>query len=504
MKYKPITTLLLPLLLLASCDRAEQTEPVQSQILRSISATRSGNASEQWKNGDKIALFSSAEAKPQKIVFNGSTWMDKEGGVITCILPATLYGVYPASDKGDFIIPTNQSSADKLQAADWMTTDNVSMPNGQSPLSLNFKHMLAKVEITITGYKNEFGGSLPTISNPRLLSVVDFRRKANNADAIAEAINADFKEITPLLTEKTEGKHTIEAVIAPNISFNRESFSLMVNGVKTSVKVSNAPSFATESGKVYHLNLTVGKDLLTLSLAGISDFTEGWNREVPIDFVPPKIGDYLYDDGTWGEWKYSTTRKAIGVVFSTKTTENDQKDGYYNGYALAMREIDRTPFKITNTTDGYGNFGWNWNDFLYVIERNRDGRAYTKALDNDEHPAIKATIAYKSQITKNISSWASGWFIPSYGQWCEIITNLAGGEVEPKPKYPTQVVWKVTSKQLNDYFKGKNGALEIDGKEYWTSSYNYDKPFTITFSFDVLMHTQSNTNKYRIRPAIAF
>ncbi|WP_139265151.1 hypothetical protein [Bacteroides ihuae] len=90
MKSQLTTTLYLLPLLFASCDRTEQIEPMQLQALRSISVTRSGDTGEQWKNGAKITLFSSVEATPQELVFNGSTWTDKEGGVITRPLPATF------------------------------------------------------------------------------------------------------------------------------------------------------------------------------------------------------------------------------------------------------------------------------------------------------------------------------------------------------------------------------------------------------------------------------
>lgn len=503
MIFKTLIRLVLLSVLLISCENVENYEPVKTQIPESFVVTRSGEGEGLWVAGDKITLFSSTESAPFMLVYDGSAWKSDNSKLPLCRFPAKFFAVFPASGSDAFTLPADQSTSDKLLSADWISTDDTELiSNAGAPLGLNFKHMFCKVEISIVKYNNEFGGVVPTITNP-IFTAGTLKYKRNNGSKGAYANPTESgvtSEIKPLFTQSSDGMHKIEAMLPPG-NYTGSWFTIYVNGAK--LKVVNAQSINMEGGKTYKMNLTVGKEMLALNLNNVSDFVTAWDREVPIDFIAPKIGDYLYDDGTWGAW--TTSKKAIGVVFSNNTTQNDKDAGYYNGYAIALNEVVANQFKTTNTTDGYGNMGWNPRSFASTIEQNRDGLTYSISLYNDEHPAVKAAYNYKNRILKDISSWASRWFIPGFGQWCEVIINLGGAPATPSSAYSTYVTWNYSPNNLNTYFEGKSGAIGIKGGEYWTSSYNNDRPHQVSIGYsDFVIQTQSNTSKFKVRPAIAF
>ncbi len=506
MKNRLLTSILMLQLLLAACDDTHDSTSVQMQPVQIEVMTR-GTENSLWTDGDEVTLFSSTESSPTQLKFNGTEWKRADGEMMTALLPATFFAVHPAADNAEFTLPTDQSTEEKLKAADWMTTDDSeAIANPGTAVNLTFKHMFCRIEITVSGYKNEFGGTVPTVANPLMrTNLFKFERATdtNGAYARYKELNV-MQDVTPLFTQSADGKHKISCFFSAETLASNNWFSLEVNGKRLKAIIDG--NMPIEAGKVYRFNLVVGKDLLHANLAGIADFIGSWQREVPIDYVVPQIGDYLYEDGTWSS-TWATSKKAVGVVFATATTESDQSAGYYNGYALAMNETSTTSqFKTSNTTDDPGSFTWVNREFSEVIERNRDGRTYTAAIDNDEHPAVKAARGYTYGGTANIQAWASEWFIPSYGQWCDILINLGGAAATPDFKTSTSIYWSHSLDQLNNYFKGKSGAAEIKGKDYWTSSYRRGaKVFHIVLNANQPMMLETDyTNKCKVRPAIAF
>jgi hypothetical protein len=505
MKYKSFITLFsLPLLLAACSGNDGLADMAQQDVVPDVSTRGTDGVTTNWKKGDKIALFKASGTMAKNFVFNDINWNPEDGNNLKATLPATFYGVYPATGNDNFLIPADQSTADKLHSADFMSTGNVELGSAKDPLNLVFKHLLCKVDISIKEYKNEFGGTIPTITNPRFYSGLAVNRKVGTNGVYASLAESEKHEVTPVYTEsQVDGKHKFEAIIAQGV-YGNGFFSVEVNGKRTEVAFSGNTDISMESGYSYHFDLVVGKEFLQLNLTNVTDYAGAWRREEGIDYVPPKIGDYLYDDGTYGVW--NSSKKAIGVVFSTTTTQKDQDAGYFRGYAIAMNQsAQRVKFKTTNTTDGYGNMGWG-RTFPLTIECNRDGLTMTKSLNNDEHPVFKEAVAYKSRISKDISSWASDWFVPAYGQWCNVFINLGGISETPYDIYPSWTKWrKISLDKLNSYFVNRSGATKIVD-DYWTSSYNNNEAQEIDFSSitGIDMQEVTNTSLNYVRPAIAF
>lgn len=154
----------------------------------------------------------------------------------------------------------------------------------------------------------------------------------------------------------------------------------------------------------------------------------------------PNIGDYLYDDGTWGS-PLNTEKTPIGVVFSTETSAKDKALGYKIGYAMSIV----TPLFATGTSWLYkatwsasegDEFGLSYpskedvfldkdglTKTLEIVEKVGHVDDYSTQKANEAaYPAFFA--AYDSYVRRGENM--SCWFLPSAGQWYDILVNLGG------------------------------------------------------------------------------
>ena len=159
----------------------------------------------------------------------------------------TFNACYPTTASYDsFTIPTDQSSADALAAADWMTATTTASRN--STVALPFKHNLAKVTVTIKGWTNEYLEYEKVINSLKLNSLSG-KMPANNT---ATWVNTNVKE-----TNKS-----FVAIIAPG-TYNKESdiMQVYVNDSQTPLPVKTSEALTLEANKAYNFKLTVGKNL---------------------------------------------------------------------------------------------------------------------------------------------------------------------------------------------------------------------------------------------------
>lgn len=160
-------------------------------------------------------------------------------------------------------------------------------------------------------------------------------------------------------------------------------------------------------------------------------FPDGMN-----DATKPKVGQFLYKDGTWGdEFKTDNT---IGIVFATKnnsiTDESTYGDSYTGkeivGYAMATNSIVDYRSYIGKGSDS---------DILPTIQKTGDtpfvqgdynGYNYTSTLLNAYNDDSKSNIIsdYNQWKKSNESSATnlSQWYIPSARQLIDCIGSILG------------------------------------------------------------------------------
>ena len=175
-----------------------------------------------------------------------------------------------------------------------------------------------------------------------------------------------------------------------------------------------------------------------------------------------QIGDYVYSDGSFSHEGPSANKTCIGMVFSLKTTTTEKKKGWTHGQMVALKdagdcawsddEVDfPSPHKNVVTQL--------WTDrMINEIRSDKDGYVYSSSRHTNNCPAFKAVRNYKVSIPFA----SSGWYMPSIGQWCDILENICGFQLKRHPKDYIEVMLVGKNKS---YLKFDTSAFE-----YWSSS----------------------------------
>ena len=159
-----------------------------------------------------------------------------------------------------FNIPTDQSSAQKLASADWMTaTTTKKKAEATNGLELIFSHRNAKLHFIVT-FKGDVEASNVTLSSDNFRVV---------------------GSITPYYTESTtDNRKTLDAIVYAkkdysNVKLIEVTINFDANNSET-YKVS-LPSGLTqfEEGKQYNFTLAIGHDQATISSVYVTDWEDG-------------------------------------------------------------------------------------------------------------------------------------------------------------------------------------------------------------------------------------
>ena len=233
--------------------------------------------------------------------------------------------------------------------------------------------------------------------------------------------------------------------------------------------------------------------------------------------MKPNIGDYLFNDGTWGKLvKITDKRWPVAVVFSNETTETDKNAGYFHGYAMALKNVhngdDIGTYTWGPSTDNpdIPNIANNWT--LLSVDNN--GLTNSQKINNPTYPAAyAATTTYESQEAAPVGT--SGWFLGSTGMWFSLFRNIGGATGDPNNYWgwSTSITEAVRTK-VNNKLQVSADESRYDlfaittAQRYWTSSeyaagYAYE---TIVYSTSYLYFGDEEEKNYAyfVRPFIAF
>lgn len=209
------------------------------------------------------------------------------------------------------------------------------------------------------------------------------------------------------------------------------------------------------------------------------------------DYKELKIGDFLYEDGTFSH-KLSSDKIPVGVVFTRETTAKERSLGWTHGEIIAMEDC------------GKGNYyQWYYSDELllpYPFKANEDSKlcvndkqgylyTYDETTKSDDFQAFAAARRYKPQLT-----FGSGWYLPSLGQWLEIVENLGGVKTNMEISYSFDV--ETAYSNLKKY--------GVDDDYYWTSSVGEYSAWVIYLGEGKVNGYTSRQNRCRVRAVAAF
>lgn len=184
--------------------------------------------------------------------FNGSTWSptnpaeylkwEKETMTFNAYHPQT-------ANISDFTVPTDQTTLEKIQAADWMTfTGEKTKADGA--VNLTFERQMARVIVKIGSFGNQYVGGQRTGYFHHLNNVQPYNNTEGNTGLNSERIALV--------------KPTAQDVDAEFMHIDVAGHQLRVSGVP-----------AMEAGKSYTYTLHVGKDKATISSVTVADWNTG-------------------------------------------------------------------------------------------------------------------------------------------------------------------------------------------------------------------------------------
>lgn len=144
------------------------------------------------------------------------------------------------------------------------------------------------------------------------------------------------------------------------------------------------------------------------------------NSQENYDFLNDlSIGNFLFSDGSYGSIPNNPGKTPIAIIFSTNTTSYDKSQAYTHGYAMALKDMTST-YTWGEKLDNSSLTNYN-GETSYLDRMDMEGyknRLYENATD------YPASYAAKNSYGVAAPTGTSGWFLPSSGQWFEIISNL--------------------------------------------------------------------------------
>ena len=247
------------------------------------------------------------------------------------------------------------------------------------------------------------------------------------------------------------------------------------------------------------------------------------------------VGDILYSDGSLGKPNSLLSGKSpVAIVFMattnasspvTTTKDRQANANWKHGYAMALKNVHSSgtttgSYQWANSdsdVSGIPNIsGDTWQNRISDM----DGYTNTTYLNTSSFPAgYAAKTTYASQTAA--PSGTSGWFLPSSGQWYNILVNLGGMAAEPDNSYywsgnsSSNFTSKICATALNNKISVV-GAGNYDaffsntssGEYYWSSSeYSSSSAYDVGFHSNGGMRFASNGSKSGhdcVRAVLAF
>lgn len=148
------------------------------------------------------------------------------------------------------------------------------------------------------------------------------------------------------------------------------------------------------------------------------------------DYDKAEIGDYFYIDGTLSHQK-SEQKKAVGVVFTLETTDEEKKHGWIHGQIIALENCTEKSVCWYNQSrvENRCLSSYVENNHLDKHEwkkaiKDKDGYKYSNldsVINDSNYSAFAATKVFNRVYSLPMTS---GWYLPTIGQWNDVIENL--------------------------------------------------------------------------------
>ena len=287
----------------------------------------------KYEDGKWVAYESDAEGAAKKEM----SWAGSTG---TITVKAATFSLSSTSTPLNAL--TDQSTAEGIKASDHLYYfSNAVKPSENGTISIPFDHIMSKLEITVT-LRTQYGASAtnPITSAIAIGSATSATYSPTGATPWSNYNSAvsDIKLCPSGSYSAAERTATYEAILIPQ-NIAESTFGVKVKIGDKTYTWKSADAVTLEGGKKYTLNLTLGKNELTLNTISVSNWNEktvtGLNAELVIPYV------------TFTAESEQTFTFSIPEIFATALGENE-----YFEYSVGDGEWTRFTTTVENIPFG--------------------------------------------------------------------------------------------------------------------------------------------------------
>ena len=374
-------------------------------------------------------------------------------------------------------------------------------------INLRFIHRMAKIEVILKASEGiteeELEGATVTIfGDPLTHSTAGLVSPGDQSDG----------EIKPYYDAATK---KYEALVPPQDMTGKPLIRISIgsNDFTYTPETEAAGKFGFFGGKRYAYTITVKASGIDVQAVTGGTWVANGEENVTSKRVKQrftadelKIGDYFYSDGTWSDgglrkiyadgsmhidyYKPGPLRgkTVVGIVFQTDKSRIGKKEkeklggeDKVHGLVMAVKNANAAEKVIWSNESRYLDL---LNDCVSKSDNYSDISGYgncesIRSLEGnfDKYPALQAVDGYNT--TCPVPTTTTGWYLPSSGQWWDILQNLGGCPALADG-------YQQTSSDINEFFWSNQGNVPdalnkwmwgIDGwdkfsyyHQFWSSS----------------------------------
>ena len=374
-------------------------------------------------------------------------------------------------------------------------------------INLRFIHRMAKIEVILKASEGiteeELEGATVTIfGDPLTHSTAGLVSPGDQSDG----------EIKPYYDAATK---KYEALVPPQDMTGKPLIRISIgsNDFTYTPETEAAGKFGFFGGKRYAYTITVKANGIDVQSVTSGTWVANGEENVTSKRVKQrftadelKIGDYFYSDGTWSDgglrkiyadgsmhidyYKPVPLRgkTVVGIVFQTDKSRIGKKEkeklggeNKAHGLVMAVKNANAAEKVIWSNESRYLDL---LNDCVSKSNNYSDISGYgncesIRSLEGnfDKYPALQAVDGYNT--TCPVPTTTTGWYLPSSGQWWDILQNLGGCPALADG-------YQQTSSDINEFFWSNQGNVPdalnkwmwgIDGwdkfsyyHQFWSSS----------------------------------
>lgn len=497
---------------LASCSSEDESTtplpdgkyPLQLTAEVAQPQTRAGGK-DAWTGGEEIRV-------EMKGVFGNKTYvMDASGNAVPKDADNAFFWKNTAEDRisawtPDLEVETDISDQTKGYAAfDVLYASTIGRYD--QAVNLRFRHRMTKIEVTLAAgegiSEEELEGAVVTIFGDPITH--------STAGLVAPGDQSDG-EIKPYYDAATK---KYEALVPPQDMTGKPLVRISIgsNAFTYTPDTEAAGKFDYFGGKRYAYTITVKANGIDVQSVTSGTWVANGEENVTSKRVKQrftadelKIGDYFYSDGTWSDgglrkiyadgsmhidyYKPVPLRgkTVVGIVFQTDKSRIGKKEkgklggeNKAHGLVMAVKNANAAEKVIWSNESRYLDF---LNDCVSKSNNYSDISGYgncesIRSLEGnfDKYPALQAVDGYNT--TCPVPTTTTGWYLPSSGQWWDILQNLGGCPALADG-------YQQTSSDINEFFWSNQGNVPdalnkwmwgIDGwdkfsyyHQFWSSS----------------------------------